>query len=166
VTDPPDQLAPAASVAGPDRSPAADSAAGVRFRYHRTLLLISLAVLALAALLPPPVDGKLKLPFLDLPAPELCAWKRTLGWDCPGCGLTRCFVAMAHGRWAQAWGFHPLGTLLFLVVAAQIPFRAWQMRRIARGRHEWRHPALAALPWILLAALLGQWAWKTVSHFT
>jgi hypothetical protein len=31
-----------------------------------------------------------------------------LGLPCPGCGLTRAFCLMTHGRFSEALAFHPL----------------------------------------------------------
>lgn len=46
-----------------------------------------------------------KLPFWG------CALRRTTGWPCPGCGLTRVADRMAHFNVAGAWDANPLGTI-------------------------------------------------------
>ncbi|MBS3763011.1 MAG: DUF2752 domain-containing protein [Planctomycetes bacterium] len=56
--------------------------------------------------------------------PEACMFKKLTGLKCATCGLTRSFVATAHGSWEQAWNFHHLGTLVFLLIAFQVPYRA------------------------------------------
>lgn len=85
--------------------------------------------------------------------------RRMTGLDCPGCGLTRSFVSLAHGQWAAAWSYHPAGPLLFAVVAFQLPWRAAQLWRIRRGLPEmivaWAAP-LVMVP--LLVIIVGQWA--------
>lgn len=45
--------------------------------------------------------------------------RRAFQIDCPFCGMTRSFVALAHGDLAAALRFHPAGPLLFaaMVVA-------------------------------------------------
>lgn len=83
--------------------------------------------------------------------------KREFGVDCPGCGLTRCFVAMGHGQVAVAWGYHPVGVVLFGVLVAQIPYRLFQIRRLRRGQPEWSHWVLWALLWLFVVAILAQW---------
>lgn len=50
-----------------------------------------------------------------------CPFKRATGHDCPTCGMSRGFSALAHGRWADARAYHsatPFMFVLFAVVAA------------------------------------------------
>jgi hypothetical protein len=75
---------------------------------RRTLLLAPAAVLLLAALLP--VGWTSPLP--------LCAVKALTGVDCPGCGMTRAFLLIAHGQLHDANYVHPVGIPAFLIVAA------------------------------------------------
>lgn len=42
-----------------------------------------------------------------------CPSHLLFGVDCPFCGLTRSFVALAHGDLGRALHFHPAGPLLF-----------------------------------------------------
>lgn len=44
---------------------------------------------------------------------ELCWFHAVLHVPCPLCGMTRSFVALAHGDAAAALRFHPAGPLLF-----------------------------------------------------
>jgi hypothetical protein len=53
--------------------------------------------------------------------PETCTLHARLGIDCPGCGLTRSFIHLAHGDLRAAWSLNPVGLLMFAFVAAQIP---------------------------------------------
>lgn len=39
---------------------------------------------------------------------SLCPIKATTGLDCPGCGITRMFVALFHGNIYQAFRYNPL----------------------------------------------------------
>lgn len=64
--------------------------------------------------------------------PPLCVWKNLTGWDCPGCGLTRSFTWMGHGQPLRALDRNALGPLLYLVVAAQIPWRLWRLWALRR----------------------------------
>lgn len=68
--------------------------------------------------------------------PPLCIAKRLTGYDCPGCGLSRSFVALAHGEWSESLAFNPVGWYWFGFIAGQIPYRAVQIYRIRRGRRE------------------------------
>lgn len=76
------------------------------------------------------LEGTGKVQFGGVNLPTLCAFKALCGMPCPGCGLTRSFVATAHFDLARGFAFHPLGPLLFLLVLAQLP---WQAIRLARG---------------------------------
>jgi hypothetical protein len=144
-----------------DGSPARAAGRAAAARYHRAILILSLAVLIASAVLGNTPEGDVKLPLAGGVAPRICFWRLSTGMDCPGCGLTRCFVAMAHGDWAQAIHFHPVGMVLFLIVLAQVPYRAVQLRRLARGREELKHPALHGILWLLVAAFFVQWLLKT-----
>jgi hypothetical protein len=43
----------------------------------------------------------------------LCWFRAVFHIDCPFCGMTRSFVALAHGDVTAAFRFHPAGPLLF-----------------------------------------------------
>ena len=47
-----------------------------------------------------------------------CPVRAIAGVECPFCGMTRSFVALAHGRVADAFAFHPAGPLLMLAMLA------------------------------------------------
>ena len=46
----------------------------------------------------------------------LCWLHRLAGVDCPFCGMSRSFVALAHGQLGAALSFHPAGPLLFVAM--------------------------------------------------
>src|SRR5262245_22769054 len=87
-----------------------------RWRYHLAWLLVAVVVLSIAAVCRVP-EAAVTLPGMATPLPEICLSRRLLGLDCPGCGLTRCFVALAHGEMARAWRFNPAGLLWFVALA-------------------------------------------------
>jgi hypothetical protein len=47
-----------------------------------------------------------------------CVIKARTGWPCPGCGLTRVAVRVAHGDVLGAFDANPLGTVVALGFAA------------------------------------------------
>jgi hypothetical protein len=55
-----------------------------------------------------------------------CALREHTGWPCPGCGLTRVAVRVAHGDVAGALDANPLGTLAALGFVACAVFAAVQ----------------------------------------
>jgi len=127
--------------------------------YHVVMLLGALGILIAAALLRLDTGGKVEMPGTG-PLPALCIWRQTLRMDCPGCGLTRSFVALAHGEWTASWRFNPAGWFLFAMVAYQIPYRGVQLWRLRRGRPEHAHHPLliGTMAWGAVAALVVQWA--------
>jgi hypothetical protein len=48
--------------------------------------------------------------------PVICPVRFLTGLPCPGCGLTRSWVYLAHGHWAEAWAAHPFVILSMLAV--------------------------------------------------
>ena len=74
---------------------------------RRLLLLVPTAVLAATTLLPAGWES---------PVP-LCLFKWLTGRDCPGCGMTRAFLLIGHGRLADAVVMHPASVPAYLVVA-------------------------------------------------
>ncbi|NIL97848.1 MAG: DUF2752 domain-containing protein [Planctomycetales bacterium] len=134
-----------------------------RWRYHAWLLaLISLALLA-TALMEIHGDQQVTLPLAG-PLPAACVWKSLWGTNCPGCGLTRSFVALTHADLAAAWRYNPAGTLIFAIAMYQIPFRSVQLWRLARGRADRRHRpwTIHLAVWATVTALIVQWLWRTV----
>jgi cytochrome b561 len=138
----------------------ADSAAAeskLAQSHHVTFLIISLAVLLLSLVLHTEGEQQVVMPLVNVPLPALCTSQRLLGIDCPGCGLTRCFISLAHGDVTRAWHFNPAGFLIFGLVVAQIPYRAVQLWRISRGADQLRPRNVDLFLWIVLVAMLTQW---------
>jgi hypothetical protein len=48
----------------------------------------------------------------------VCLMHAWTGLPCVSCGMTRSFCALAHGGVAEAVAFHPLGPVVFMVLAA------------------------------------------------
>lgn len=126
--------------------------------YHLTILGMCTAVMVLAFLLSVRNERQVLLPVLKVPLPELCMMKQWTGRGCPGCGMTRCFISLAHGDVRAALRYNPAGPLLFAMMAFQIPFRLMQIVRIRRGLPEIR---MGVFPQVLFGVLgvlmIGQW---------
>jgi hypothetical protein len=101
----------------------------------RLWLAIAVAVLTLAALMTPSSE---QLALFGFDIPELCTFRRLTGWSCPGCGLTRSFVFLAHGQPVEAVRMNLLGLPLFVALTAQIPMRLVRLwrARAASGPQE------------------------------
>jgi hypothetical protein len=66
------------------------------------------AVFLASVLLPLPTsDGQIAH------IPAFCPFYRLTGLPCPGCGLTRAFVCISHGQFAQSLHWHPIGWLVY-----------------------------------------------------
>jgi len=101
------------------------------------LALCGGAVLAAFLLTP----GAERVAILGFEIPELCGFKRFTGLPCPGCGLTRSWTYLAHGDPVTALRMNPVGPVLFLAAAIQVPLvlrrmglRWWTARRLRRAR--------------------------------
>ena len=53
-----------------------------------------------------------------LPRVSLCYFHHATGLPCPGCGLTRGFCAVSHGRFGEAWALNPFSLALYFVAVA------------------------------------------------
>jgi len=100
-----------------------------RRRHDVHMLLIAAAVLVLSLLLQVRSDQRVEFRFLPgFPLPESCVSRSVFGVECPGCGLTRSFVYLAHGDWRASFARHRLGWLMMLAVLVQFPYRSWCLR--------------------------------------
>ena len=121
-------------------------------------MLGGLLCVSLAALMQVGDNRRVYLPGVAQPVPELCMLYSRYGIDCPGCGLTRTFIHMAHGQLVSAWHTNPVAIFVFLFACCQIPMGAAQV--IFRSRHRiveawgsWNDWCTAGL----LIALVLQW---------
>lgn len=130
-------------------------------RGHLAVAAGCAAVLLLSALLEVRADERIELEFLKgRPFPHVCAMRRLFDFGCPGCGLTRSFIHLAHGRVAESYNAHRLGWLIAVVVAAQIPWRMYLSRRpaVARLESKWQ----AVLGWTVFALLIANWLVRVI----
>jgi hypothetical protein len=130
---------------------------GTRSRENQVVVLgTCAAVVLLSAVLEVRAPETVYLRGLpNHPLPPACAFRRLTGYPCPGCGMTRSFVSTAHGEIAAAFGYHPLGPILFLLVLAQLPYRAWCLWR---GPPRWAgHRGRSRWIWLCLIALAAAW---------
>ena len=115
------------------------------------------------AVVPPVAAGVAALIPLEWIAglPVLCPLRFLTGLPCPGCGMTRSLVALAHGDLAGSLFFHPLGPVV-AVVAVLVWVRGLE---VATGRPPVLGRLLAPLAyvgnlplvWVGLAAVVAVW---------
>lgn len=127
-------------------------------RYHLSVLIVALFVIAMAFLLEVRPNGRVHFRFApNHVLPHTCASKILFNADCAGCGLTRSFIHLAAFRPTESWRVHRAGWLVALLVAGQIPYRLLRMRRSAVGLVE---PAPVWAFWLLglvIAAVVLHW---------
>ncbi len=109
-------------------------------RLHLLVLAICLGLVGTAFVLTPASPaasiraGGGAITLAGFRLPEVCAFKRVTGLPCPGCGLTRSWVAAVHGDLADSFAFHRLGWLVLLYVVVQaLRHGAWL---VVTGRRE------------------------------
>jgi len=125
-------------------------------RRHREMLAIAAAVTVLSFALQIRSDGRVTPAGLTYcPLPPTCLSNELFGVKCPGCGLTRSFVCLAHGHWHEAWSYHRLGWLLAAAVLIQWPYRIMSLRRPDQRLLGTWLPKLFG--YLLIAALIGNW---------
>lgn len=93
----------------------------------------------------------------DDPAGSLCLLRRTTGLPCVSCGMTRSFYALGRMSVAEAFREHPLGPLVFALLAVVLVRSAG----IALTGRRWMDGAARALVWslpLVAAAALVAWA--------
>jgi hypothetical protein len=89
--------------------------------------------------------------------PPLCMTQELVGVDCPGCGLTRAFVLIAHGRLRKSLEYHRLGIMLYAYFLFLAAFNA---SALLAPRHPFTyrlHIVQLRLPWLILALLVLNW---------
>ena len=104
--------------------------------FHVTWLVLPALAIGLSVALEIRGTRQVIVPVINQPLPELCSFRRILGIDCAGCGLTRSFISIGHGRLDDAWNYHPAGLVLYAMAAFQLPYRSVQLWRLSRGRRE------------------------------
>ena len=107
--------------------------------------------------------GRVSLQGFQLPS--MCMSREVFGVECPGCGLTRSFVALAHGDWIESFGFHRLGPVLYLYLFTLILFHLYgalvarnrELPRILTRAHHW-----GGL--IIVTFLFVNWIWVSIEE--
>lgn len=92
----------------------------------------------------------------------LCFFKHFTGLDCPGCGLTRSFIALSHGQWLEALKFNVLGPIVYLYFLLYL-IRHFLNLILSKGFViSWALPRTTSL--FLITILFIQWFYKLSIH--
>jgi hypothetical protein len=93
------------------------------------LLALCATIVVLAAVMQPSTET---LTLFGWDVPVMCTLRRLTGLSCPGCGLTRSFVFLAHGQIVEAFRMNVFGPFAFAWVLGQLPWRALRIWRANR----------------------------------
>lgn len=124
---------------------AARSADAVRHAPASTTLVAAGAAVALGA-------AFLVSPDHVESGPVICPLRRLTGLPCPGCGLTRSWVYLAHGWWREAFSAHLFGAVAALAAIALVTA---VVVALVRRRPPPDLDALVRRPWV--AGLAVAW---------
>ena len=134
-------------------SPRSPDAAAASLRSAASVFSLSAAAALLASFFLSPES---------LPGFEVCSFKSLTGLPCPGCGLTRGFCAISHGRLAEATAFNafsiPLYGLALLLLASP-----WLVRRFPGLAGRAAQQRLFRAGGVLAVAMAAYGIWRMVS---
>jgi hypothetical protein len=92
---------------------------------HVVFLALSFMVLAFSFIMS--TNGAVNsvgVPGLDLFLRVPCLLRLFTGFNCPACGLTRCFIYMSHFQPAKAYAMNHAGPILYALCVFEVPYRA------------------------------------------
>ncbi len=133
--------------------------ASVRSQIYLHLLFLSLAttVMVMSFVMRYESGTRVFLPGFTSAIPSMCSSRVLLGIDCPGCGLTRAFIAISHGQFSAAWKFNPASFAVYAFVAVQIPWHLMQLSRIRHLRPPIESSVVYLAPIGLVIVLFVSW---------
>ena len=130
---------------------------------HLLILAMAFTALVFSLVLQPGGAGTLALPIPGTDAqvllPGMCLSQALLGIPCPGCGLTRSFVAFSLGDIQSAFHFNAMGPVLYIICLMQIPYRVAEYFRVGQSSAWWARAKARfdLVTWFVLAGLVAQW---------
>ena len=119
------------------------------------MLVICSFILAAAPLLKVLPYERVAIRGTETPLPPSCPSKVIFNFDCPGCGLTRSFVHIAHGDWESSLRVNRVGWFIMLAAALQIPYRIHAL--YGSGRFVLGRTASSCFGIAVIAVLIGSW---------
>ena len=76
-----------------------------RQRRNKVAWVIGLLIILAYSVFVNPVESKI----------ATCQFSELTGLDCPTCGISRSFYSVSHFRLNEAFDYHPLGPVLFII---------------------------------------------------
>ena len=125
-------------------------------RRHREMLIVCLTVVIAAFLLDVGAEERVYVRGCSTAyLPPLCGSRDLFGVDCPGCGLTRSIVYLAHGKYRNSFEMHRLGWLFAVAILLQFPYRIVCLLR--PNKNPVSLPLRRATANVLIIALVLNW---------
>jgi hypothetical protein len=124
---------------------------------HALFLSMATVVLLMSCLMSNDGGSQVFLPGFETAIPSMCSTRVLTGIDCPGCGLTRAFISISHGRFLEAWHFNAASFAVYAFVVAQIPWHSIQLWRIARRRRPLESNLVYLAPIGLVVVMMINW---------
>ncbi len=104
------------------------------------------------------------IPFVGstITLPDTCMSRRLLNIPCPGCGLTRSFVAFSQGRFRESFRFNLMGPFIYIICLFQIPYRLAELLGLGADNNVWNSlkKRLDTVVWLVLLGLVAGWVIK------
>ena len=119
----------------------------------RQATILAIAVIAASVLLPIPQRGRIA------GLPSFCMTQMLFGIPCLFCGMTRSFVCMGHGRVEEAFSYHLLGPMAFILIAIVAVFDIFQWKWRPSQQLSQRFIAIGAATFcvVWITRLFGLW---------
>jgi hypothetical protein len=136
---------------------------------HLYLFLLVFSVLAISFIIQPIGQDFNKL-YIAAPSghklvlPPTCMSKTMFGISCPGCGLTRSFVAIAHGNFESALELNPFGPVFFLLLLLQLPYRVLKYLSLCTKELLKIDKAIDPIAWAILFGMMLSWGLRLYSN--
>jgi hypothetical protein len=95
---------------------------------------------------------------------SVCGFYNLTGLPCPGCGMTRGFVAMGHAQFGRAWRVNPLAPPFFLLLLCYLVWFAARRTRPAVRLRLWLSRHRRSLYAMILCIVAASWALNVTRH--
>ena len=135
--------------------PEANLACDARSNWTYLLILLAFLILPFAVRFEPKVSASPTLFGFNLPS--MCLSREIFGVNCPGCGLTRSFVLLAHGHIGESLRYHRLGIVLYGVFGCQALFRICCIARRSRPIPHSLLTLQRVVPAVVIVLLIVNW---------
>lgn len=126
-------------------------------RDQKTFLIACLSIVLASFALNPSPTRDAGVSILGFSLPSTCPSYIFFKTPCPGCGMTRSFVATAHGQFHNAFAHHRVGPFFFLFVFLHIPYRLYLFNRGPIPLPRWITFLEQTIPLLFLLAILTNW---------